>query len=183
MPITCQDCHKQMSPSAVVCPHCGIRQARGQQQVAEEPPLGKPGGPVHVSAEEARALLHVAGAGQTEARARGLMALVLPRERASGRGRAAEWALAVIGAPMLLAGIAVSAPMLLSISLVGRWHLWQRVTLDGHEIALTFFLGLFGASGISWATSAAGWSFESTLSLVAVCFGAMLARLWVRRLD
>jgi hypothetical protein len=106
--VPCEKCDKPMSEQAVVCPHCGARQAERDPlpeqregdlvrgRYAKKPMTG-------LSKDEVSALIasDVRPAGE-ERGPRGLFAaLVLPHRKTRGAWRAAEIALTVLGLPLV----------------------------------------------------------------------------------
>jgi len=163
-----------MSAAAVVCPHCGARQPnRDWSSDADAAPATSSREPLRVSAGEANAILTIHDATSMDASPRGPMSLVLPRGDLSGWRLGIDWALTALAAPILVVGF---------VLVVARWRLWRHVVQDGHEVGLTFLFGTFGAAGVASATMFADWSLGASAGLAGVSLGALLLRLWLRRI-
>jgi len=158
-----------MSPDALLCPHCGVRQSDRAWVDDVGAPTPSPAGPLRVSSDEARALIQTRGAAALDYSPRGPMALVLPSAE-SGWIRTAEWVLTGMAAPLLLVGF---------VGILVRWRLFAHVRA-GREATVTVVFGLFGGVGLLSLAGAAGWQASSSLGLVGLCFGALLLRLWLR---
>ena len=159
MPVPCARCKRPMSPTAVVCPHCGARQADRDPIEAHlkarateaDPYRGEPAPsgpraaaePMSLSPEEARALTEVTlGARRLDAGPRiGAWALLLPSEGARGAARWAEIGLTLLAAPIVLLAFAM---------LLFQPRLWRRVA-RGEEWALTALCVVLGGVAIAGA--------------------------------
>lgn len=183
VPIPCLACRKNMSATALVCPHCGARQADRAWMEPPEPPAPAPARDTTpeeaaeaIDAVESVAVLQIqiqsADVLDLEDEPRGPLALVLPRPGARGRARALEWTLAVLAAPFLFAALALA---------VARMRLFGYALMSASETALTLVVGGLGALGIGLVAALAGWSAATTLGVLGCSGGALFARWWLRR--
>lgn len=171
MPIPCLGCRKNMSESALVCPHCGARQA--DRDWASPPASDRPPEPLHVSSEEAAAIIQMRGAGALDLdEPAGPMSLVLPRPEAEGAVRVAEWLLTIAAIPVLVPGFVVA---------LFRLGIFARAMSRISETTLTFIIGAFGASILLSAAMGTGWSRSAVLGLVGLSAGALFGRWLLRR--
>lgn len=158
-----------MSESALLCPHCGARQA---DRTWTSGPKSEPSRePLHVSSEEASAIIQMRGAGALDLdEPAGPMSLVLPRPEAEGMVRVAEWVLTFLAIPVLVPGFVFA---LLRLGFFAR----SRIS----ESTITFLIGAFGASILLSASRVTSWSRGTVLGLVCASAGALFARWLLRR--
>lgn len=187
--VPCEDCDEMMSGKAVVCPHCGHRQsdrdpiqrsaaeasqADGPFRAASQPDGGEAAPekrpPMKISPEEAKALFATTGADVGASSGGGIAALLLPRPDASPFARSLEWTLTLISLPMLVLAF---APFML------RYRLWGSLR-SGSEIALGLG-GIALGSIIGYPVLRAFHLSQPTIyALIAICGGAIVARIFVR---
>ncbi len=159
-----------MSATALVCPHCGARQADREWTTPKDEDASAP---LHVSSEEAAAILQMRGAGALDLEEpAGPMSLVLPRPEADGATRLAEWALTALAAPILVPGFVIA---LLRLRFVAQ--MIPRFS----ESSITLIVGTFGVATAMSICEIAGWSLGATLGLVGLSAGALVARWVIRR--
>lgn len=169
-----------MSDKAVVCPHCGTRQRDRDPVVPpKRAPYRDPDGPepgpvperpssqMKISPEEAAALFATSA---TPARARGPMALFIPRAGASPFARSLEWLLTLVSLPMLVAGL---APLVMR-------RRSARALRSGSELTLTLAALGLGGLMLFFTLGALGWSELTTYSALGLCGGALVGRLVLR---
>lgn len=161
-----------MSETAVVCPHCGSRQAdRDPRQRSATP--AKPAEPLELSKDEVAALFSVRGADVMDFdEPRGPLALIFPAPDATGWGRVVEWALTVVAAPLLVPGFVFA---------LFRLRFFGNQMMRASEATLTLAIGTSGALSVWSLAALAGWGSTVTAAVVGGGVGALTTRLFIRR--
>lgn len=176
-PTQCAECGKNMSATAVVCPHCGTRQPDRDpidtEAIAAKEARRKK--PLELTAEETAALLESQGltSASYETRApRGPASLLVPRAEASGWVRTMEWTLTILALPLIFSGL---------LTVVFRPRMWAWVA-NGHELALTALSAFLGGLTVYSLCMALGFGPNATWGAMGISGGALVGRTILRRL-
>lgn len=161
----CSKCGKPMSAQAVVCPHCGARQADRDPIVRDAAPKKK--ALTKLTPEETAALLAVHGADRPEVDPHGgVVAVFLPHPAAPSWMRFVQGALTIAALPAIVS----AAPLLMFTRQMRRMlrdtsGVWMHVLLAASGGASLYF-------SLGFAPVAAG--FGTTITGIGV--GALLLR-------
>lgn len=133
----CSECRKPMSAHAVVCPHCGARQADRDPVVRDAAPKKK--ALTNLTKEETAALLAVHGADEPDVEPiDGVAAVFLPHPAAPGWMRFVQTALTVAALPAIVS----AAPMLIFTRRM------RRMLRDSSGVWAHVMLAMFGGTSL-----------------------------------